>query len=104
MASWVFTEMILATPFSISSVMEDVPARLEAIATIGKRGQNLVLRCVTALFLAVIGNRPEFVQLLLEAGADPEIKGSTWRYNCTPLEYAQKYEYANIARILQKAT
>jgi len=31
---------------------------------------------LTALFLAVIGNRPEFVKLLVEAGADPEIKGS----------------------------
>lgn len=59
---------------------------------------------LTALFLAVIGNRPQFVQLLVDAGADRNIRGSKGQFNATPLEYARKQGYLEIARILERET
>ncbi len=58
---------------------------------------------LTALYLAVIRKRPDFVKILVEAGADARIKGSTDQYDCTPLEYAQRYGYAESVEILKKA-
>jgi ankyrin repeat protein len=57
---------------------------------------------LTALYLAVIGNRPECVRLLVDARADTQIKGSTWQFDRTPLEYAQHYKYEAIVQILQQ--
>lgn len=59
---------------------------------------------LTALYLAVIGNRPVLVQVLVDAGADTKLKGSAGEFSCTPLEYAQLKGNESIVQILRKAT
>lgn len=53
---------------------------------------------LSALYLAVIGNKPKFVRLLLDAGADINIQGSEGHFKVTPLEYARQHGYTGIAR------
>ncbi len=59
---------------------------------------------LTALMLAVIANRPGVVRILIAAGADPEIKGSSGEFACTPLEYAEAHGRPQLADLLRSGT
>ena len=63
---------------------------------------NTAKLCLTALYLAAIGNRQEMVRLLIDAGADREIKGSSEQFYCSPLEYAQHYGMSEIISIFRE--
>lgn len=57
----------------------------------------------TALYYAVVEREPDFVKLLLEAGADPEIAPHTRHsfLNKTPYETAVEHGYTQIADLIR---
>jgi ankyrin repeat protein len=57
-------------------------------------------RC-TALHWAIYKDRPSMVQLLLDLGADPELKGKRGDLSGTPLDWAKTMGFGESVKILE---
>jgi len=55
---------------------------------------------VTPLHLAILGNHPEMVPVLLEAGADPAIRDS--KHDSDALGWAEFFQRPGIVRMLKE--
>jgi uncharacterized protein len=76
-------------------------ALVQALVRRGASLNNTAKWRLTALMLAVIANHPEVVAVLIAAGADPDIKGSTGDFARTPLEYAEAHGQSRLASLLR---
>ena len=61
---------------------------------------NVAVQGLTPLHYAVLDNNPPLVSLLLSAGANPNVADNDGQ---TPLDFAERYGYDAIARLLRNA-